>query len=203
VAARFSKRVTSSRDRDLHLLATYASAHRPISSASRRTPDATTKKARSIDRAFSLLQMNFGRSREDAAEEVKLPTTTTARGARGDGGSLELLEVLEHADHRVARGRVRLVGDRAAEADAQLGAKLRLDQAIRPERFLRIVMIEIRFTAGGSNPHGRECSSAATGLRISELLDRRAQPLTNQRNGRQGNQTIVVVVRPTEDRACH
>jgi hypothetical protein len=70
VAARFSKRVTSSRDRDLHLLATYASAHRPLSSASRRTPDATTKKARSIDQAFSLLQMNFEVSPRGAAAKM-------------------------------------------------------------------------------------------------------------------------------------
>src|SRR5690606_38675352 len=62
---------------------------------------------------------------------ARLAAATAARGARRDGGGLELLEVLEHADHRVARRRVRLVGDRAPEADAELCAELRLDQPVR------------------------------------------------------------------------
>jgi hypothetical protein len=43
----------------------------------------------------------------------------------------------------------------------------------------------------------------AARLRDGEILDGRPEPLANQRDGRQGNQTIVVVVRSTEDRACH
>ena len=79
----------------------------------------------------------------------------------------------------------------------------RLDQAIGAKRLLGIVMMEIRFTAGGGNPDGGEGSGAATRLRDRELLDRGPEALANQRDRRQGDQTIVVVVRPTEDRACH
>ena len=64
--------------------------------------------------------------------------------------------MLEHADHRVARGRVRLVGDRATEADAKLGTKLGLDEPIRAKRFLGIVVIEICLTPGGGDPDGGE-----------------------------------------------
>src|SRR3954454_4142890 len=74
-----------------------------------------------------------------------LAAAAAARRTRRDSGGLELLEVLEHADHRVARSRVRLVGDRAAEADAQLGAQLALDQAVGAERLLRIVVVQISF----------------------------------------------------------
>ncbi len=122
-----------------------------------------------------------------ADEAVDLPTTTAARRTRSDRGGFELFEMLEHADHRVASRGVRLVRDGATEGDAQLCAKLRLDQSIRAEGLLRIVMIEIRFTAGGSDPHSRECGSATAGLRRRELLHRNTQPLTNQRDGRQGN----------------
>ena len=79
----------------------------------------------------------------------------------------------------------------------------RLDQAVGAERLLGIVVIEIGFTTGGGNPHSGERGSTATGLRDGELLDRRAEALANQRDRRQGNQTIVVVIGPTEDRACH
>ena len=116
-----------------------------------------------------------------------LAAAATTRGARRNGGCFELFEVLEHADHRVARGRVRLVGDRATEADAKLRAELRFDQAISTEGFLRIVVIEISFTAGGSDPHGGESCGTAAWLRRPEFLDRYTQPLTNQRDGRQGD----------------
>ena len=57
------------------------------------------------------------------AERLKrLATATTTCRARRDGSGFELLEVLEHADHRVARGCVRFVRDRATEADAELRA---------------------------------------------------------------------------------
>jgi hypothetical protein len=64
-------------------------------------------------------------------------------------------------------------------------------------------MIEICLTTGGSDPHGRERGSSSTRLRRRELLDRRAKALTDQRDRRQGHQTIIVVVGPTKDRACH
>src|ERR1044071_4961004 len=86
-----------------------------------------------------------------------LAAAAAARGARGDGSSLELLEMLEHADHRVARRRVRLVGDRATEADAQLGAELGLDQAVRAQCFLGIIVTEVRLASSRRNPHGGEC----------------------------------------------
>ena len=102
-----------------------------------------------------------------------------------------------------ARGRVRLVGDRATERDAELGAELGLDQAVGAERLLRIVVAEIGFAARGSDPDGGEASSAAARLGNHEVLDRGAEALADKRNGRQRDQTVVVVVGPTEDRACH
>src|SRR4026207_2584725 len=111
--------------------------------------------------------------------------------------------MLEHADHRIARRRVRLVGDRATERDAKLRTELGLDEPIRAQRFFWIVVIEICFTPGGSNPHGGKGGSAASGLRRRELLDGNAEALTDEWHRRQGYQTIVVVIRPTEDRACH
>ncbi|MGE0397911.1 MAG: hypothetical protein AB7T06_14525, partial [Kofleriaceae bacterium] len=98
---------------------------------------------------------------------------------------------------------VRLVGDRATERDAQLGAKLGLDQAVGTERFLGIVVTEICFASSGGDPDGSEGSGAAAGLRDREILDRRAEALANQRHRRKGDQSIVVVIGPTEDRACH
>src|SRR6266542_1632280 len=105
------------------------------------------------------------RPRLPTGEGSRLATTATTRRARRDGSGLELLEVLEHADHRVARGRVGLVGDRATERDAKLRAELRLDQPVGPKRLFGIVVIEIGFTAGGSDPHGSECCGTAAGLR--------------------------------------
>ena len=132
-----------------------------------------------------------------------LPAATTARRARRDGSGLELLEVLEHADHRVARSRMRLVRDRATEADAELRAQLGFDEAIRAKSLFGIVMIEIGFTTSGGDPHGGESGGTATRLRDGEFFHRHTEPLANQRNGRQSNQTIIVVIGPTEDRACH
>ncbi|HLL22692.1 MAG TPA: hypothetical protein VK427_11200, partial [Kofleriaceae bacterium] len=123
-------------------------------------------------------------------------TTTTSRAGR-DGGSLELFEVLEHTDHRVARGRMRLVRDRAAERDAKLGAELRLDQPVGAEGFLRIVVVEVGFTARCCDPNGGESGGTATRLRRSEILDRSAEALTNQRHGRKSDEAVVVVIRPT------
>jgi len=132
-----------------------------------------------------------------------LATTTTACRTRRDSSGFELFEMLEHADHRVTRGRVRLVRNRTAKGDTELRAELALDEAIRAERLFRIVVVEIRFTARGGDPDGGESRGATAGLRDREVLDRRPETLANQRHGRQGNQTIVVVVRSTEDRACH
>jgi len=92
---------------------------------------------------------------------------------------------------------MRLVRDRAAQANAELGAELGLDQAIGAERFLGIVVAEVCFTPGGRNPDRSKRSSTATGLRDSEIFDRATQALTNQRHWGQGNQTIIVVVGPT------
>ena len=115
---------------------------------------------------------------------LRLAAAATARRARRDGGSFELLEVLEHADHRVARGGVRLVGDRAAEADAKLRAELGFDQAIRAKRFLGIVVAEVCLAAGGGNPHRRKRRGTPTRLRDRELLHRASKPLPNQRHRR-------------------
>lgn len=131
------------------------------------------------------------------ARAVSLAAAPAASRARGDSSSLELLEVLEHADHRVASRGMRLVGDRAAEADPELGAELGLDQAVRAERLLGVVVAEVGFTASCRNPHRSECSSPATGLRDGKVLDRASQPLPNQRYRRQCYQTIIVVVGPT------
>jgi len=98
---------------------------------------------------------------------------------------------------------MRFIRDRATERDSQLRAELRLDQAIRTKRFLGIVVIEIGFAAGGSNPNGSESGSTTTGLRDRELFDRGAEALANQRDRRKSDETIVVVIWPTEDRACH
>jgi len=92
------------------------------------------------------------RNRESLRLQRDLAAAAAAGGARGDGSRLELLEVLEHADHRVARCGMRLVRDRSAEADAQLGAELRLDEAVGTERLLGIVVSQIGFAAGGGNP---------------------------------------------------
>jgi hypothetical protein len=132
-----------------------------------------------------------------------LAAAATASRAGRDGSGLELLEVLEHADHRVARGRVRLVGDRATERDAKLRAELGLDQAIRPEGFLGIVVVKVGLTTGGCDPDSCERCGATARLRDGEVLDGRAEALADQRNRRQSHQTVVVVIGPTEDRACH
>jgi len=137
------------------------------------------------------------RIRSSPAIERSLPATAATRGPRSNRGGLELLEVLEHADHRVAGRRVRLVRDRAAEADAELGAELGLDQSIGAERLFRIVVGEIGFAAGSRNPDRSEGSSTTTGLRDSEIFDRAAQPLADQWHRGQRNQTIIIVVGPT------
>jgi len=98
---------------------------------------------------------------------------------------------------------MRLVRDRTAERDAKLRAELRLDQAIRAKRLLGIVMREVGFAAGGSDPYGSESGSTTTGLRSRELFHRSAEALANQRHWRKSDETIVVVIWPTEDRACH
>lgn len=49
-----------------------------------------------------------------------LTTSTATCWARRDGSGFELFEMLEHADHRVARSSMRLIRDRATEADAEL-----------------------------------------------------------------------------------
>src|ERR1041385_5962589 len=108
---------------------------------------------------------------------LELPATATARRARRDGGGLELLEVLEHADHRVAPGRVRLVGDRAAEVDSKLGAQLRLDQAIRAQRLFGVVVVEVSLAASRRDPDRGKGGRTATGLRRGELLHRGAEAL--------------------------
>src|SRR5439155_22960638 len=99
-----------------------------------------------------------------------LATAPTARRARRDRRGLELFEVLEHADHRVARGRVRLVRDRAAQADAQLGAQLRLDESVGAQGLLGVVMMEVRLTTRGGDADGRQGRSAAARLRGREFL---------------------------------
>jgi hypothetical protein len=143
------------------------------------------------------------RRRPETVGQRTLATAPTARGARGDRSGLELLEVLEHADHRVARSRMGLIGDRPTQADAQFGAQLGLDQAVGAKRFLGVVMPEIGLATRRGNPHRGERGSAATRLRDGKLLHRTSKPLTNQRHRRKRNQTIVVVVGPTKDRACH
>ena len=77
-----------------------------------------------------------------------------------------------------------VVRDRATEADAQLCAQLRFDQAIGAKRLLGVVMTEIGFAASGCNPYGGESGSATTGLRRGELLDGGPQALADQRNRR-------------------
>jgi hypothetical protein len=157
-----------------------------------------------INRAFSPY-LNFRASKADlrTLAVAELATATAASRARRDSGSFELLEVLEHADHGVTRRRVGLVRDRATKRDSKLRAELGLDQAIRAKRFLGIVVSEIGFAAGGSDPHGSESGSTTTGVRDRELFDRSAETLANQRHWRKSDETIVVVIWPTEDRACH
>ena len=102
--------------------------------------------------------------------EERLATTAATGRARCDRGGFEFLEVLEHADHRVASRGVRLVRDRAAEADAKLRAELRFDQSIGAKSLLRIIVTEIRFTTGGSDPDGCERGSTGPGCEIANSL---------------------------------
>jgi hypothetical protein len=164
--------------------------------ARRRSPTPNLGRRNDHEPGVAELMVGVFRWKAAVTEAVLAPTTAAGR-ARCHRGGFELLEVLEHADHRVARRGVRLVRDRAAEADAQLGAELRLDQAIGAKRLFRIIVAEIGLTTGSGDPNGGERSSPAARLRDSELFDRAPEPLADQRYWGQGNQTIVVVVRST------
>jgi hypothetical protein len=129
--------------------------------------------------------------------EIDLAAAAPTLGSRGDRGGLELLEVLEHLDHGVAGGSVGLAGDGAPEAEAELGAELGLDQTIGPERFLGVIGGEVRLAAGGCDPDRGEGCRAAAGLRHRELFDRDPEALAHQRDRRQSDEAIIVIVDTT------